>query len=59
LNINIKLLLLAGVVYDATPKGIIETLDLQRPIYAKTAAYDHFGRTDVELPWEAIRPLIA
>jgi S-adenosylmethionine synthetase len=59
MSANIKLLLLAGVVYDATPKGIIETLDLQRPIYAKTAAYGHFGRTDIDLPWEAIRPLTA
>ena len=35
-----------------TPKGIIETLDLRRPIYKKTACYGHFGRTDIELPWE-------
>ena len=35
-----------------TPKGIIETLDLRRPIYKNTACYGHFGRTDIELPWE-------
>ena len=35
-----------------TPKGIIETLDLRRPIYKNTACYGHFGRTDVDLPWE-------
>ncbi len=40
--------------FRLTPKGIIETLDLKRPIYAQTAAYGHFGRTDIELPWEAI-----
>lgn len=35
-----------------TPKGIIDTLDLKRPIYAQTAAYGHFGRNDIDLPWE-------
>ncbi|WP_057737961.1 methionine adenosyltransferase [Liquorilactobacillus uvarum] len=39
-------------VFDLRPAGIIEMLDLKRPIYKKTAAYGHFGRTDVELPWE-------
>ncbi|UNL36368.1 methionine adenosyltransferase domain-containing protein, partial [Limosilactobacillus reuteri] len=34
------------------PAGIIEMLDLKRPIYKQTAAYGHFGRTDVDLPWE-------
>lgn len=38
--------------FDLRPAGIIKTLDLRRPIYLKTAAYGHFGRTDVELPWE-------
>lgn len=38
--------------FDLRPAGIIEMLDLQRPIYSQTAAYGHFGRTDVELPWE-------
>ena len=39
-------------LFDLTPKGIIESLDLKRPIYKKTAAYGHFGRTDIDLPWE-------
>ncbi|KRM95244.1 S-adenosylmethionine synthetase [Liquorilactobacillus aquaticus DSM 21051] len=39
-------------VFDLRPAGIIEMLDLKRPIYKKTAAYGHFGRTDIELPWE-------
>ena len=38
--------------FELTPAGIIRTLDLRRPIYKQTAAYGHFGRTDVELPWE-------
>ena len=38
--------------FDLRPAGIIEMLDLRRPIYKQTAAYGHFGRTDVELPWE-------
>ncbi|OHO66112.1 methionine adenosyltransferase [Corynebacterium sp. HMSC036D02] len=39
-------------VFDLRPAAIIRELDLQRPIYRQTAAYGHFGRTDVELPWE-------
>jgi len=39
-------------VFDLRPARIIETLDLRRPIYEQTAAYGHFGRTDVDLPWE-------
>ena len=38
--------------FDLRPAGIIKMLDLRRPIYRATAAYGHFGRTDVELPWE-------
>ena len=38
--------------FDMTPKGIIQTLDLRRPIYRKTAAYGHFGRTEPEFTWE-------
>ena len=41
-------------VFPLTPKGIINCLDLKRPIYSKTAAYGHFGRTDIELPWEKL-----
>ena len=39
-------------VFDLRPTAIIRKLDLRRPIYRQTAAYGHFGRTDVELPWE-------
>ncbi|WP_127783133.1 methionine adenosyltransferase [Rhodococcus sp. X156] len=39
-------------VFDLRPGAIIRDLDLMRPIYAPTAAYGHFGRTDVDLPWE-------
>ncbi|CEA05586.1 S-adenosylmethionine synthetase [Lysinibacillus sp. BF-4] len=39
-------------LFDLRPAGIIEMLDLRRPIYKQTAAYGHFGRTDVALPWE-------
>lgn len=38
--------------FDLRPAGIIKTLELRRPIYRQTAAYGHFGRTDVDLPWE-------
>ncbi len=38
--------------FDLRPAGIIQMLDLRRPIYKQTAAYGHFGRTDVDLPWE-------
>jgi S-adenosylmethionine synthetase len=41
-------------VFDLRPGAIIRDLDLLRPIYAQTAAYGHFGRTDVELPWEQL-----
>ena len=40
--------------FDFRPNGIIKMLDLRRPIYKQTAAYGHFGRTDVELPWEQL-----
>ncbi|MCM1349952.1 MAG: methionine adenosyltransferase [Prevotella sp.] len=40
--------------FDLTPKGIIDYLDLRRPIYKKTAAYGHFGRNDLDLPWEKL-----
>ncbi|WP_026834462.1 methionine adenosyltransferase [Eubacterium xylanophilum] len=38
--------------FDLRPAGIIQMLDLRRPIYKQTAAYGHFGRTDIDLPWE-------
>jgi S-adenosylmethionine synthetase len=40
--------------FDLRPEGIIQMLDLRRPIYRQTAAYGHFGRTDVDLPWEKL-----
>ncbi len=40
--------------FDLTPQGIITTLDLLRPIYSKTAAGGHFGRDDIDLPWERL-----
>ena len=43
-----------GEVFDLRPGAIIRDLDLLRPIYAQTAAYGHFGRTDVDLPWERL-----
>ena len=39
-------------VFDFRPAGIIKMLDLRRPIYTQTSAYGHFGRTDIDLPWE-------
>jgi len=47
-----KLAAAVNRVFDLRPAKIIETLDLRRPIYEQTAAYGHFGRTDVDLPWE-------
>ena len=40
--------------FDLSPDGIIRMLDLRRPIYRQTAAYGHFGRPDLDLPWEAL-----
>ena len=40
--------------FDLRPAGIIKMLDLRRPIYKQTAAYGHFGRTDLDLPWEKL-----
>ena len=40
--------------FDLSPAGIIQMLDLRRPIYKQTAAYGHFGRTDIDLPWEKL-----
>ncbi|MGM7702469.1 methionine adenosyltransferase [Pseudalkalibacillus sp. Hm43] len=47
-----KLVELVRENFDLRPAGIIKMLDLRRPIYKQTAAYGHFGRTDIELPWE-------
>lgn len=46
-------------VFDLRPGAIIRDLDLRRPIYRQTAAYGHFGRTDVELPWENLNKVEA
>jgi len=40
--------------FDLRPAGIIKMLDLRRPIYRQTSAYGHFGRTDIDLPWERL-----
>lgn len=47
-----KLSEIVNEVFDLRPAAIIQMLDLRRPIYRQTAAYGHFGRTDIELPWE-------
>ena len=47
-----KIVDLVQKTFDLRPAGIIKMLDLRRPIYRQTAAYGHFGRTDVDLPWE-------
>ena len=47
-----KLVELIRENFDLRPAGIIKMLDLRRPIYKQTAAYGHFGRTDLDLPWE-------
>ena len=48
---------LIGIIrenFDLRPAGIIKMLDLRRPIYKQTAAYGHFGRNDLDLPWEKL-----
>ena len=54
-----KLLEIINKNFDLSPHGIIQDLDLLRPIYAQTAAYGHFGRTDIDLPWEHPKDLKA
>jgi len=49
-----KLVELVQKHFDLRPAGIIKELDLRRPIYKQTAAYGHFGRTDLDLPWERL-----
>jgi S-adenosylmethionine synthetase len=48
-----KISTVIGELFDLRPAAIIRDLDLRRPIYKKTAAYGHFGRSDAGLPWEA------
>ena len=47
-----RIIELIGEHFDLRPRGIVTMLDLRRPIYRQTAAYGHFGRDDVDLPWE-------
>ena len=47
-----KIIALVREHFDLRPRGIIEMLDLRRPIYRKTAAYGHFGREEPEFTWE-------
>jgi S-adenosylmethionine synthetase len=49
---NSELAYLISQHFDLRPAAIIETLELRRPIYRQTAAYGHFGRLDLDLPWE-------
>ena len=49
---NEKLAQLVGEVFDMRPAAIIDRLNLRRPIYEQTASYGHFGRLDLDLPWE-------
>jgi len=51
---NEKLVEIIRENFDLRPAGIIKALDLRRPIYKQTAAYGHFGRNDLDLPWEAL-----
>jgi S-adenosylmethionine synthetase len=54
---NTQILNIIKKNFDLTPYGIVKHLDLRRPIYAQTAAYGHFGRTDIDLPWEKPKKL--
>ncbi|MET0958786.1 MAG: methionine adenosyltransferase [Psychrobacillus psychrotolerans] len=49
---EVKLVSYIRELFDLRPAGIIKMLDLRRPIYKQTAAYGHFGRTDIDVPWE-------
>ena len=49
-----KLVSIVRENFDLRPAGIIKMLNLRRPIYKQTAAYGHFGRNDLDLPWEAL-----
>lgn len=51
---NEKLVEIIRRNFDLRPAGIIKMLDLRRPVYRQTAAYGHFGRTDLDLPWEKL-----
>jgi S-adenosylmethionine synthetase len=49
---DVSIVELVAKEFDLTPHGIIDKLQLRRPIYRQTAAYGHFGRSDSSLPWE-------
>ena len=49
-----ELVQLVEKVFDLRPGAIIRDLNLRRPIYKQTACYGHFGRVDLDLPWEAL-----
>ncbi|MDX1359641.1 MAG: methionine adenosyltransferase, partial [Clostridia bacterium] len=49
---EVKIIDAVGKVFDLSPSGIIKSLDLRKPIYSRTAAYGHFGRSDLDLSWE-------
>ena len=49
-----QIVLAVEKVFDMRPEAIIRALDLRRPIYRQTASYGHFGRTDIDLPWERL-----
>ena len=49
-----KIVEIIGQEFDLRPDGIIKMLDLRRPIYRQTSAYGHFGRPDLDLPWEKL-----
>ena len=51
---NEEIVKIIGEEFDLRPDGIIKMLDLRRPIYRQTAAYGHFGRLDLDLPWERL-----
>lgn len=51
---EVKIAEIVEEVFDLRPAAIIDALDLRKPIYKQTAAYGHFGRTDIDLPWERL-----
>ena len=51
---EVELIEIVKANFDMSPKAIIAALDLRKPIYEQTAAYGHFGRTDIDLPWERL-----
>ncbi|APV43592.1 S-adenosylmethionine synthetase [Dehalogenimonas formicexedens] len=54
-----ELMAVVNKTFDLRPEAIIENLELRRPIYRQTAAYGHFGRTDIDLPWERLNKVEA